>query len=98
MAYANELLSGLITVTTAGTAVQGTNVPAQGFFIRSLAANTGLIYIGNDGAGDVASTNGYSLSPGDQIYIEVPNLSCLWFDSAVNGEKACWLKSLAGTR
>jgi hypothetical protein len=33
---ANELMSGQITITTAGTAVVGTDVPGYGFFIRGL--------------------------------------------------------------
>lgn len=90
---ANDVMSGVITVTTAGTAVQGTSVAGEGFFIRALKANTGIIYVGNDGNGDVASTNGYELSAGDQIYVDAPNLALLWFDASVNGEKACWLKA-----
>ena len=87
-----KVYSGQITVTTAGTAVQGTSTPNYtGFFIRALSGNTGNVYIGNDGAGDVTSANGYELAPGDQIYIEVPNLSDLWFDAATNGDKFSWL-------
>jgi hypothetical protein len=93
----NEKVSGLITVTTAGTEVQGPDVVGQGWFIRAKAANTGLVFVGNDGAGAVASTSGYSLSAGDQVYIEVPNLAMLWFDSAVNGEGFCWLKAVAAS-
>lgn len=91
-----ELLSGVITVTTAGTAVQGPNVQGDGFFIRAKSTNTGLGYTGNDGAGDVASTNGYEMSAGDQIYIGVQNLNELWFDTAVSGEKFCWLRAGSG--
>lgn len=100
MTAQNRQLSGLITVTTAGTAVQGTDIApwrqAQdggGFFVRAISTNTGLIYIGNDAAGDVASTNGFELSAGDQIFVVCNNLNELWFDSSVNGEKACWLKA-----
>lgn len=93
---ANELLSGVITVTTAGTAVQGPSVAGFGFFIRAKLTNTGLGYVGNDGAGDVAAANGYELAAGDQIYIEAYNLDTLWFDTAVNGEKFCWLRAGSG--
>lgn len=93
-----ELLSGQITVTTAGTAVQGTAVQGYGFFIRALSTNTGVVYVGNDGAGDVTSANGYELAAGDQIYIEVRNLNELYFDSATNGDKFCWLKALEWSR
>lgn len=84
--------SGQITVTTAGTAVQGTaTAKYYGFYIRALSTNTGKVYVGNDGANDVTSSNGYELSAGDDIYIECQNLNELWFDSATNGDKFCWI-------
>ena len=99
MAAQNRLLSGVITISSAGTAQQGTDVAAWrpaidggGFFIRGLAANTGVIYVGNDGAGDVASTNGYSLAAGAQIFVVCNNLNELWFDAATSNDKICWLK------
>ena len=86
--------SGQITVTTAGTAVQGTSTDKYyGFFIKALAGNTGIVYVGNDGAGDVTSGNGYEMSAGDQIYIECENLNELYFDAATNGDKFCWIAS-----
>ena len=95
---ANELMAGQITVSTAGTAVQGTDVPGYGFFIRGLTGNTGLVYVGNDAAGDVTSSNGFELAAGDMIYIEVPNLNYLWLDAATNGDKVSWIKSLIWNR
>ena len=90
-------LSGQVTVTTAGTAVQGPSIPGEGWFIRALSANAGVVYLGNDGAADVASTNGYELAAGDQIYIEAtPNLSQVWFDAAEDGDKVCWLRMKGG--
>ena len=87
--------SGQITVTTAGTAVQGTaTAKYSGFFIKALSTNSGIVYVGNDGAGDVTSGNGYEMEAGDQIYIECSNLSDLWFDSATNGDKFCWIASV----
>ena len=84
--------SGQITVTTAGTAIIGTSTDTYtGFFIRALSGNTGNIYIGNDGADDVASTTGFELAPGDQVYIEAPNLNELYFDAATSGDKVSWL-------
>lgn len=95
----NRQLSGVITVTTAGTAVQGTDInawrPAEqggGFLVTAAIVNTGLIYIGNDGAGDVANTTGFELGAGKTTFVPCSNLSEVWFDSSVNGEKASWLK------
>ena len=84
--------SGQITVTTAGTAVQGTDVVGGAFLLKAHADNTGIIYVGNV-SGDVASTNGYPLEANeDGIEVIVGNLSALWFDSSVNGEKCCWIR------
>ncbi len=89
--------SGQITVTTAGTAVQGDDEQITLVLIRALSDNTGLVYVGNDGANDVTAANGYELSGGDQIMVEGRdhggNLQNLWFDSATNGDKLCWLKA-----
>lgn len=87
-----EAVSGQITVTTAGTAVQGTAVVLNnGVWIKALAGNTGVVYVGNDGANDVTSANGFQLSAGDLILVQVRNLNELWFDAATNGDKLCWL-------
>ena len=90
----DSAISGQITVTTAGTEVQGGNVPlTNGVLIKALGANTGKMYVGNDGAGAIASTTGYELSADQVIFVQVDNLNKLWFDSSVNGEKVCWLKA-----
>ncbi len=83
--------SGLITVATAGTAVQGPNVTnLGGFWVKAHPNNTDTVWVGNDGAGDVANTNGFPLNPGEAILISVTNLNSLWFDADVSGEKLCW--------
>ena len=87
-----EKVSGQITITTAGTAVRGPDMPGA-VYVRALAANTGAIYIGNDGANDVTSSNGYELSPGDTLPFMVRNLEDYWFDAATSGNKACWIRA-----
>ena len=90
--YGGGAVSGQITVTTAGTAVQGSSIVLEnGIFIRALAGNTGLVYVGSDGAGDVTSANGFELSPGQTILVQARNLNQLWFDAATNGDKFCWI-------
>lgn len=86
-------ISGQKTVTTAGTAVAlGSQVIDAPLAVKALSANTGLIFIGSDGAGDVASNNGFQLAAGEQVTFEfVGNLASLWVDSAVSGEGVCWL-------
>lgn len=86
--------SGQVTVTTAGTAVQGTNAPGNLFILKAHPDNTDAVWVGNDDAAspDVSSSTGFPLDPGESMVIEVPNLNNLWFDADVNGEKICWIK------
>ena len=90
----NGQISGQITVTTAGTEVQGPNISLpNGVWIKALAANTGKMYIGNNGDGTVSDTTGFELAAGQLIQIQVANLKDIWVDASVNGEKVCWLKA-----
>jgi hypothetical protein len=91
-------LSGQKTITTAGAAEALGSEPVNGSLtVKALAANTGLIFIGNDGvgndgAGDVASDTGFQLAAGEQITFEFTgNLANLRLDAAVNGEGVCWI-------
>jgi len=86
-------LSGQKTVTTAGTAVAlGTADILGPLMVKALDTNTGVIALGNDGAGDVTVSNGLRLEAGDVVTFEyVGNLASLILDSAVDGEGAAWL-------
>jgi len=90
-------LSGIITVTTAGTAVAGPATGAGTFAIIANPANTGTyMYIGNDGADDVASGNGYPLSKtlGNQVVVTVGigGLAEYYFDTDTNGDDCFYLR------
>jgi len=86
-------VSGQITVPTAGTEVQGPDLQVNGYVtLKAHPANTGYIYLGNDGAGAVSSATGYPLSAGGDVAIRhINNLLDIWVDSSVNGEKLCYL-------
>lgn len=84
-------LSGIITVVTAGTAVPGTATPgAIAVALKAHPSNTGSIWLGNDGAGDVASSNGFPLDPGEGIILQ-GDLAQYFIDAAVSGEKVCYM-------
>lgn len=85
-----SVLSGILTVTTAGTAVQGTETAGTAVAVKAHPDNSDTVWIGNDGAGDVTNTNGFPLNPGEGVVIP-GNLSQYWFDADVSGEKVCWL-------
>lgn len=86
-------LSGQKTVAAAGVAVQlGAQDVAAPLMVKALDTNTGVVAIGNDGAGGVTVSNGLRLSAGDVIIFEyVANMTNLWLDSAVNGEGVSWI-------
>lgn len=86
-----SLISGIITVPTAGTAIQGTDIKGCEFFIKALPTNTGYIYIGNNGQNNVESVSGYWLSAGENTYIKISNLKHVYFNSSVSGDKVCWM-------
>ena len=84
-----QKLSWQVTVTTAGTAVAASalSTPGGDFIIKADPDNTGSMFIGNDGADDVASTTGFELDPGDQVVMKLSSLSKLMVDSSADGEK-----------
>ncbi len=86
-------LSGQKTVTTAGTAVAlGTEQVAAPLLVKALDTNTGKIYLGNDGAGDVSSSNGLVLLANELVLFNwVGSLTSIMIDSSVNGEGVAWL-------
>lgn len=89
----SRVRSGQITVTTAGTAVPGPDLDTQGRLILFAAAagNTEVVFVGNDGAGDVDSSNGFPLTVGaPPIQAIVDNLNQMFFDAGANGQKIAW--------
>ena len=85
-------ISGQTTVTAAGTEVVLGSVLVNGpVMVKALAANTGLVFVGND-SGAVSSSTGMQLAAGETlIFNHVGNLGSLLVDSAVNGEGVAWL-------
>jgi hypothetical protein len=98
-----QFKSGVVTVTTAGTAVRmsSTDLYVKKLIVRPAAANTGNIFLGNDGAGDVAIGTGLEFEPADPAItlgdLEINgredsfNLKDLFVDSSVNGEKLSYI-------
>jgi len=86
-------ISGQKTVAAAGTAeALGSGQVHGSLMVKGLLANTGNVFVGNDGAGDVTSANGIELAAGNvMIFESVSNLSALVVDSAVNGEGVSWI-------
>jgi len=80
-------------VTTAGTRVRlvAASTKVRKVKIKALVGNTGVMYIGDS---TVASTNGFQLAAGAEIFLndlfwneyDIVDLYELYLDSAVNGE------------
>lgn len=88
------VISGQKTVTTAGTAEALGSESIQGpLMVKALAGNTGYVYLGNDGAGDVSSSTGLVLEAGEAVVFDwVGYLGTLMVDVSVNGEGVAWLR------
>lgn len=86
-------LSGQQTVTSAGSAVAvGTAVPCAPVMVKALDTNTGIVAVGNDGAGDVTVSNGLRLAAGESVVFSyVGSLASILLDSAVDGEGVSWI-------
>lgn len=78
------IYNGKKTVTTAGTRVTlAASQAVKSVVIKALVGNTGTIYVGDT---SVASTNGFALSPGDTLTLDIANLNTVNLDASVNGE------------
>lgn len=84
--------SGQITVTTAGTAVQGPDTSgAKVIAIKAHPDNADTVWAGNV-VGDVTNANGFPYDPGEGVVLSgaVVDLRDWWFDADANGDKFCW--------
>lgn len=91
--------SALKTVTTAGTRVQLSTsvIYAYGLKVKALAANTGIMYVGDV---TVSATAGYPLPAGEEYapLRDMPeslkglpvDLSQVYVDASVSGEKVAF--------
>ncbi len=87
-------LSGQKTVAVAGTAeALGTAQNNGPLHVKALDTNTGKVYIGNDGSGDIDSSNGLVLMAGESTVFEwVGSLGSIMLDVSVGGEGVAWLR------
>ena len=84
------LRSGTIEILSTAGASQGPSTPSAqnaNFIISADSLNTTPIFVGNDGStangglGDVDETTGLALGPGENISVNLPQLSDLWFET-----------------
>lgn len=87
-----SILSGQITVPTAGTAVAGPDVEGQYFALKAHPANAGAIWCGNNGNNTVDNTSGFPLDPGEGVEVFARTLAALYFDADYSGDRVCWYR------
>ncbi len=80
--------SAKVTVTTAGVRVQFATTTCKSITVKAAAANAGIIYV--DGSG-VSAANGFPLSAGDTISLDISNTNIIWVDSSVSGDICNWI-------
>lgn len=86
-------ISGQVSVTTAGTAVAlGAGWINGPLMVKALSSNSGSIAVGNDGSGDVTTSNGLLLAAGEALIFDfVGELGAIRIDAENDGEGAAWL-------
>lgn len=87
-----SIYSGQETVDSAGTAqaIGSSQAILSGVTVKALSGNTGVVYVGGSG---VDSTNGFELSSGQQVFVEVDNVATVYVDAATNDDGVSWIAS-----
>lgn len=91
---AKMAISGQKTIGTAGQAEPlGTLYIGGPVIIKALSTNTGAVYIGNDGSGDITTTTGLQLAAKESVTIQsVGSLGEIWLDVANSNDGVSWMK------
>ena len=81
---------GKKTVTAAGTdeTLASTQAILSGVTIKAEASNTGIMYVGTE---NVSSSDGFELAAGEQLFLEVANLTTVWLDCSVSGDGVTYI-------
>jgi hypothetical protein len=91
MAQPTSVFSGQLTVTVAAQTLPS-NTLKSGVTVKALSTNTESIFIGV--GSNVTVSNGYELSAGEGIFLEVSNTNNVGVISATsNGQKVCFMAS-----
>lgn len=83
----SEILAGTkASITTSAVQITATSTKLQvGVTIKALAGNSDVVYVGASNA--VASTTGYPLAAGEQVFIAVDDLSLVWLIGGASGQE-----------
>lgn len=84
----SNIIHNKVTVTTAGTRVILGTLACVSVTVTALSDNAGVIYVGGSG---VTSANGYQLTPGSSVSLDIISLGVIWIDAANSGDSITYL-------
>lgn len=73
------------------TAVQLTETPTacvKGVLVKAFSTNSGIVYLGKSG---VTVDNGYELTAGETVVVEVDNVNKVYVIASAAGQKVSWI-------
>jgi hypothetical protein len=79
---------GRASVTTPGTEVQLASQTCSSITVKARATNVNTVYVGGSA---VTAANGFELSPGEPISMDVSNANAVWIDAATGGDGITYL-------
>lgn len=87
---AGTVLTGQVTVSTAGTRVQisSTSAPILSVTIRTDVGNAGNVFVGGS---NVSSTTGYIMGPGETVSLDIDDLTDLYIDAANDDDSVSYI-------
>lgn len=88
VARATSIISGVVTVTTAGTRVQLPSNACRWVVVTGLHTNTGFVYVGSS---SVASGQGLPLAPTQNQELRLTNTNLLYVDADTSGDRLCFI-------
>ena len=88
----SRLLNGKKDLTTTAAAIAATNALKIGCHVKAPLTNTDTIYIGSNTL-LTAPTDGYTLEPGESIFIEIDNISKVYARATTTGQKVVYIAS-----
>ena len=82
-----------VTIPTAVQLTASSVKCERGVTVKASAANSGIVYVGNSDVtkGTVNSTDGFELSAGNSIFIEVNNVNKVYVLGSDVGNRVSWI-------
>jgi len=83
-----------LDIDTGAEQITSTSYPATvGVLFRADASNSGVVYLGNSDvtAGTAAATDGFPLSAGDGVFLQISNANLVYAIGSANDQKVYFM-------